>query len=136
MFQRGCCGYSVVSMAEATPRSAFFHVAERSETEVRLVCSGSLDFDARATLRDAVARLLDEQTGDRKVVLDLRGMSIIDSAGLAGLVAALRVCEDRAPSWELMPSAPVRRILALVGLGRIKSGESGGWLAGDGYGND
>ncbi len=61
---------------------------------------------------------------------------MVDSVGLAGLVAALRLCEDRAPSWELMPSAPVRRILALVGLGRIKSGESGGWLAGGGYGND
>lgn len=48
---------------------------------------------------------------------------------MSGLVTALQLCDDQAPSWELMPSAPVRRILALVGLGRIRSGESGGWLA-------
>jgi anti-anti-sigma factor len=95
-----------------------------------------LDFEARSTIREAVARLLDEETGDRNVVLDLRGVSMIDSAGLGGLVTALRLCDDHAPAWELMPSAPVRRILALVGLGRIRSGESGGWLAGGGYGSD
>jgi hypothetical protein len=46
-------------------------------TEVRLVCSGSLDFEARVMIRDAVARLLDVEIGDRKVVLDLRGVSMM-----------------------------------------------------------
>ena len=53
MFQPGLSGYPVVSMPEPSLRSAFFHAAERSPTEVRLVCSVSLDFEARVMIRDA-----------------------------------------------------------------------------------
>jgi anti-anti-sigma factor len=100
------------------------------------VCTGSLDFLARSLIREAVAGLLNDDIGDPKVVLDLRGVSMIDSAGLGALVQALRLCDDQAAASELLPSAAVRRILALVGLGRINSAESGGWLTSGGYGEE
>jgi anti-anti-sigma factor len=112
------------------------YLVEASHDGVRLVCTGALDLEARGVLRDAVGRLVSDEVCGRGVVLDLTGVETIDSTGLGELVRALLICDEQGVSWSLIPSDAVRRLLALVGLGRFRSGDGGGWLSSGGYGDD
>jgi anti-anti-sigma factor len=80
-----------------------------------LVLTGELDMARTDALSEAVGPLV-EQPGD--VIVDLQGLSFIDSSGLLGL---LRIA-DRVQEGTLIlhkPSDPVRRVLDLVELADV-----------------
>lgn len=97
---------------------------ERSEAPFRaelvleqrtLVLTGELDMAFTDALSEVVGPLVG-QPGD--VIIDLQGLSFIDSSGLLGL---LRVA-DRVQDGNLVlyrPSDPVRRVLDLVELADV-----------------
>jgi len=84
---------------------------------VTLVLSGELDMASAGTLR-ACLETLDQ--GARRVVLDLSGVTFIDSSGL-GLLARTR--ERFGPELRELtlraPSKAVRAVLAISGLDQV-----------------
>jgi anti-anti-sigma regulatory factor len=114
--------------------TGFSYSIEPSPGELRVVGVGPLDLAARGVLCDAVTGVIGGQRHDRRLVLDLTAVEMIDSSGLSELVRALLICDEHGAPWKMLPSEPVRRLLALVGVGRFRSGgEHGGWLSSGGY---
>jgi anti-anti-sigma factor len=106
---------------------------EGHQTLVR--CSGTIDIAVRGVLSERVREVL--SAGVRPpIVLDLTGIELIDSMGLQELVQAVLACDRLPVPWAIRPSPAVRRLLALVGMGRLRSDQTGGWLSGGGYGDE
>src|SRR4051794_10395111 len=118
-----------------SPRG-FSYSIEPSPGELCLVGVGPLDLAARGVLSDAVQGMVPRQIHGRTLVLDLTGVELIDSSGLGELVRALLICDEHGVPWKLLPSDSIRRLLALVGVGRFRSGQHGGWLSSGGYPDD
>lgn len=79
-----------------------------------VVVEGELDASSAARLRSAVEEGLNE--GLSSVVLDLAGISFIDSSGLSALIHAYKEVEDREGALTLRaPSASVIRVLEMTG---------------------
>ena len=81
----------------------------------RVVVAGEIDMATGPEVREALTRQMAE---GRDVVLDLTGVTFLDSSGLAILVEAINAAETTA--WNLgvvsdLP-LPVRRLLELTGL--------------------
>jgi anti-sigma B factor antagonist len=89
------------------------HGSDASRT---LALSGELDISTADRLQDAVKRLCATE-GARELTLDLRGLTFIDSSGLAAIVYAVRQCErhERQLSVIRGPQA-VHEVLELTGL--------------------
>jgi hypothetical protein len=51
-------------------------------------------------------------------------IEMIDSGGRSELVRALLICDQHGVSWKMLPSEPVSRLLALVGVGLFHSGQT------------
>ncbi|MFL6041664.1 MAG: STAS domain-containing protein [Gaiellales bacterium] len=115
-----------------SPRG-FSYSIEPSPGELWFVGVGPLDLAARGVLCGALQGVVAGQLHGRTLVLDLTGIELIDSSGLGELVRALLICDEHGVPWKLLPSEPVRRLLALVGVGRFRSGQHGGWLSSGGY---
>jgi len=79
---------------------------------------GELDLSTSPELGEA---LLQELAGGRSVVLDLSGVTFIDSTGLNTLVGALRSSEANGGRLALGPDLPnqVSRVLAITGLDAV-----------------
>jgi anti-anti-sigma factor len=89
-----------------------------------LVLSGEVDIASVAALDAALTRICTERTD--AVVLDLRRVSFMDSAGIHAILCADQLCRELDACWfGLIPSheGQVRRILELTGLlGHSSSG--------------
>jgi anti-sigma B factor antagonist len=92
------------------------HGIERDGTTV-LTLSGEVDLSQSPALRKALMELM----FDRKaVVVDLSGVTYIDSSGIAGLVEAYQSARKNATRFTLAAmSDPVRRVLQLARLDRV-----------------
>jgi anti-sigma B factor antagonist len=92
--------------------------AERLEPDGALVTvSGELDVGTVDPLREALSRALDD--GARRVVVDLRGVSFLDSVTVAILVhAARRAGGERRFAVAIEPGSYVRLIFEVAGLVR------------------
>jgi anti-anti-sigma factor len=88
----------------------------RAGSTVRLVLSGVIDATSRGGLHDAVlAALTDDQVA--VIVLDLADLTLIDSAGMATIVACQRAVALGGRSMRIERVAPfVRRELYTAGL--------------------
>jgi anti-anti-sigma factor len=76
---------------------------------------GELDMASAASLRDAVGDARGVDVG--VVVLDLRGLSFLDSTGLKAIFAARSVVIERSQRFAVTPgSAAVQRLLSLTRL--------------------
>jgi len=83
-----------------------------------LAPSGRLDVGGVPALRDAVGELT--HNGPAKVVIDMEGVTFVDSTGLGSVIAALK--QIRAAQGELRLAAPnpqVRVVLELTTLDRV-----------------
>jgi anti-sigma B factor antagonist len=87
---------------------------------VVVTARGELDVAAAPTLAAYLTAVLDQQRG-REVILDVRGVSFLDAAGLSGLLAAEREAERRGGCLRLAgPPRQLRMMLSITGLtGRL-----------------
>ncbi len=100
-------------MPDFTPLSI---TSEPSDDVWRVVAEGELDVDGAAALEAAVVAGLDATVAE--VVLDLSGISFIDSSGLRVLVdaAAAAAREDTHARLRIISSPSVDRVVDLSGL--------------------
>ncbi len=88
---------------------------ERSGETATLVISGEVDLASAPGLREQF-QLLDA----RNVVVDLSGVTFIDSTGLGVLVAALKRTREAGGQMTLRaPSRSTRKVLDITGLSQL-----------------
>jgi anti-anti-sigma factor len=97
-----------------------FEAAARLQGEtLDVALIGELDMTATFKLESELERLLAGENV-RLLVFDLAGLTFVDSAGLGALLAIHDRAGDLGVEMVLEnPSAPVRRILDLSGLGPV-----------------
>jgi anti-anti-sigma factor len=89
-------------------------VVKRVES-VTAVVSGEIDIESREVLEQAIDRL--EQGPVVDLVIDLSGVTFVDSQGVSLLVHLHRVLQEAGASLTLVqPSPAVRNILELTGI--------------------
>lgn len=101
-------------MRSSRPRFVI-DLAPLGEGSVCVRVHGEVDLSTSPELGEMLRR---EISGGRSVVLDLSGVTFIDSSGLNTLIRALRLCEANGGSLELAPVLPaqVRRVFEITGL--------------------
>lgn len=80
--------------------------------------TGRLDVSGAPALRDAITEAV--KNGPSRVVIDMEGISFVDSTGLGSVIAALK--QIRGSQGELRLAAPnqqVRVVLELTTLDRV-----------------
>ena len=101
-------------MAPAVTPTGELTISKRvGEDRITLELRGELDLRSAPALRDRV-----EALPSSMLVMDLRGLSFIDSAGLAALVAAQRRArrEHRTIRFVTASDTPIARVLNASGL--------------------
>ena len=84
--------------------------------EVVLVLTGSVDLVSRGDLGEVALREL-ERSGCTHLVLDMAGVSFIDSTGLGTLITLSNEAESRQARFSVRdPSVRVERLLSMTGL--------------------
>jgi anti-anti-sigma factor len=91
---------------------------EPRETGMVVVASGEIDLATSPDLRKA---LLDPQASARTVVLDLRGVTFIDSSGLGVIVGQQKRARENGDGFAVViaGASAVERILELSGLDNV-----------------
>jgi anti-sigma B factor antagonist len=85
----------------------------RADGAVVVHLSGEVDASVAERLKDVIHL----GGSGLDLVVDLRAVSFLDSAGLRALVRAKRACDDQARAFVVTaPSGTVRRVLQLAGL--------------------
>jgi anti-sigma B factor antagonist len=80
-----------------------------------LAPAGELDIASVDALNAAVSRVCSD--GVPSLTLDLRGLSFIDSTGLAAIVLASRLCDTSGLGFSLIPGSPAtQRLFEMTGL--------------------
>jgi anti-sigma B factor antagonist len=82
---------------------------------VRVDVRGDLDLSTSPELGETLLR---EISGGNSVVLDLSGVTFIDSTGLNALIQAFGACESNGGELALTPNLPaqVSRVFRITGL--------------------
>jgi anti-sigma B factor antagonist len=86
---------------------------ERQEGVAVIRAAGELDVATTADLRAVVA---EHMSRHHAIVIDLRELDFIDSAGISCLVAAHRRAGDESAHVGVVPGEAVDRVLELTGL--------------------
>jgi anti-anti-sigma factor len=88
-----------------------------SETQVILRLEGELDSSSAPAFAKAIAEL---DASPRPVLLDMAGVSFIDSTGVGAVVAARRTLDQRFASLRILnPRERARFVFELTGLGEL-----------------
>ena len=91
---------------------------------VRLTLAGELDASSAPELDRRLRELSEE--GNPQVILDLSGLSFVDSAGVSVLIRAKHDAEEKGYALVLSrPTAQVQGVFALLGLLRWLETEDG-----------
>jgi anti-sigma B factor antagonist len=98
------------------------HLRVRGRLEdrtARFTLDGEVDLSSGQTVRDAVCEALDE--GAREIVLDLTGVTFLDSTGLNALLNTARDVDRRGGSLrcEAPPGGEPRVVIDLAGVKRL-----------------
>ncbi len=110
-------------MPDDAPRTALLDITVDAGPTAIIKLVGELDPATAPQLEDAVEMLLEDSATSR-VVLDLAGLSFLDSSGLRVFVTARQSLVDREGELVLRdPSANTRRLLDITGLGELISVE-------------
>jgi anti-sigma B factor antagonist len=93
-------------------------VGERSGWQV-LTVHGEVDVMTTPRVRAHLVALLSD--GRPQVIVDLEGVSFLDSSGLGALVAALKLARSRGGELRLVcnEQRSVRKVLEVTGLDRV-----------------
>jgi anti-anti-sigma factor len=89
--------------------------------------SGRVDVDSSPDLRDRLRALLSEKTLPQTIIVDLAGVSYIETSGVATLIEALRVARHHEISFRLQGlSGATLRLFEVTGvLALFEAGNSG-----------
>jgi anti-sigma B factor antagonist len=93
-----------------------FHIEERPDGDVPVIAvSGEIDVatapQLRETLQDVIAR------GKTTIVLDLLGVTFLDSTALGVLVGALKRCRESGGDLQVVVAEPrILKIFEITGL--------------------
>ncbi|MET9116686.1 STAS domain-containing protein [Streptomyces longwoodensis] len=102
--------------ADNADQTVRLHAVQRTVGGTRVLSlRGQIDYDAKETLREALA--IEDDAEQPKIVADLSEVTFLDSSGIKVFVAAhLRTSE--AGGWIRIAAAqdPVLRVLRLVGV--------------------
>lgn len=80
--------------------------------------SGRLDVAGAPALKDAMKEVV--QNGPPRVVIDMEGISFVDSTGLGSVIAALKQIRNRQGELRLAaPNQQVRVVLELTTLDKV-----------------
>ena len=83
-----------------------------------LAPSGRLDVSGAPTLKDAISEAV--KNGKPRLVIDLEGVSFVDSTGLGSVIAALKLVRSSKGDLRLAaPNQQVRVVLELTTLDRV-----------------
>src|SRR3954451_6251650 len=92
-------------------------IEELDSGAVRVALRGELDLEHAYTFDEELRRV--EETRPRCVVLDLRGLTFLDSSGLARLLAATRRARrERRRLLLVRGGTAVQRLLAITAVGQ------------------
>ena len=79
---------------------------------------GEIDAHTAPGLKEAIGGSIDH--GERKIVVDLEGVSFMDSTGLGVLVSALKRIEHEDGKLRVASaSRPILRVMQITGLDKI-----------------
>lgn len=93
-------------------------ITSTSSGEVVIAPEGRLDATSAPVLREQL--LTQVQKGNVRLVVDLSGVDLIDSAGLSALVSGLKAARRAGGTLQIArPSKQVRSILKLTTLHRV-----------------
>jgi anti-anti-sigma factor len=97
------------------PQRPEFEVTVRTQDGVRVVgVTGELDLD---TMRELNAVLAADDGVLATTVLDLRGLTFVDSSGVSGVLAAARRARDAGGRLVCVPGPPsIRRVFEMTGV--------------------
>jgi anti-sigma B factor antagonist len=97
--------------------------ARQTDAGVKLLIpSGRLDVAGAPSLKEAVTEAVTEavKNGRPRVVIDLEGVSFVDSTGLGSVIAALKLVRSSKGDLRLAaPNQQVRVVLELTTLDRV-----------------
>lgn len=95
------------------------NVRTRAEGDWSVVeVEGEVDMFTAPKLREALVQLVDG--GSYRIVVDLEGVSFMDSTGLGTLVGGLKRVKEHEGSLALVCSSrPVMRVLTITGLNNV-----------------
>jgi anti-anti-sigma factor len=97
------------------PRQLEVHERDADRGRRTLALVGELDLASVEVLRGAVERMRSNSTS--AITLDLRGLTFIDSTGLAAIVHASKLCETNGYDFTLIRGADsTQRLFELTGL--------------------
>ena len=114
---------SVGAAAPILRRTGFYVEVNEVEGSVVLRLEGELDTATARELRAALATAM--ATDATAVVLDLSGLSFIDSTGIAVFLAACHQAESHGRSFTLRhPGRMVLKVLHLTGVDRLLAVEA------------
>lgn len=92
-------------------------VTKIGAVEVLEVPAGPLDAGTAPALREALVRRC---VAARKVVLDLKGVTFVDSSGLGAILGGFRAMREKGGDLKLCgPARPVRILFELLRLDRV-----------------
>ncbi len=96
---------------------AQLQIESRQESDrVVITMDGELDMANAPALQAAIES--DELASPKAVVLDLQGLTFLDSTGLRVILAARELCWRRGQEFAVTPgSAQVQRLLSVTGVG-------------------
>jgi anti-sigma B factor antagonist len=88
----------------------------QGERTVVIALHGEVDYTTAQQFREEISTLL-AQGGTRRIVVDLGGVSFLDSTGVGTLVVARRICADCNVRLELDSVNPfIARLFAVLGV--------------------
>jgi anti-anti-sigma factor len=103
---------------DADPPPLFSVVLDPHRETIRVAASGELDVATARELDTELQRVI--RDGFRRVVLDLRGLSFIDSTGVNAVLRARRMSEEQGVAFALVKGADVsERVFAAAGITHV-----------------
>jgi anti-sigma B factor antagonist len=101
---------------------------EGKDAVVRL--TGRIDVDSSPDLRDRLRTLLSEKALPQTIIVDLAGVSYLETSAVATLIEALRIARHRQINFRLQGlSGPTLRLFEVTGVFALfqanDSGQSG-----------
>ena len=102
--------------SRAVPRPSGLNVATHHDGNAVIVAiAGELDLATAEPVREAVAKAMSQAR--QRLIIDLGGLTFIDSSGLHAILDAYKLSQDVVPAFTIRPGPPnVQLVFALTNL--------------------